>query len=92
MPYIPTGRPPGRPRRLVLKGEEESVPNYRPGYTIVIQRPNLVILSSTGLSVASVARVYGVPDSTMRTFLKASGCDSIFRPVEDEGSGSEGSA
>ena len=87
MPYIPTGRPPGRPRRLVLKGEEDSILNVLPGHTIVIQRPNLVVLSSTGLSVASVARVYGVPDSTMRTFLKATGCDQIFRTARNEEAG-----
>lgn len=82
MPYIPTGMPSGRPRRLVLKGDEDAT-NVRPGYTIVVQRPSLVNLSRAGLSVASVARAYGVPDSTMRTFLTRTGCDSIFRKEEE---------
>lgn len=82
MPYIRTGMPPGRPRRLVLKGEEEGV-SIRQGYTIIIQRPCLVNLSRAGLTVASVARVYGVPDSTMRTFLIKTGCDAIFRKKKE---------
>lgn len=81
MPYIPTGNPPGRPRAMVLEEDLPRMSNVIPGRTIVIPRGRLVTLSASGISVASLARVYGVPDSTMRTFLRVHGCVGLFPPT-----------
>ena len=81
MPYIPTGNPPGRPRTMVLAEDLDIMGNVIPGRTIVVPRARLVTLAASGMSVASLARVYGVPDSTMRTFLKVHGCTALFPPT-----------
>lgn len=81
MPYIPTGNPPGRPRTMVLAEDLDIMGNVIPGRTIVVPRARLVTLAASGMSVASLARVYGVPDSTMRTFLKVHGCAGLFPPT-----------
>lgn len=81
MPYIPTGNPCGRPRTIVLAEDIDRMGNVIPGRTIVVPRARLVTLAASGISVASLARVYGVPDSTMRTFLKVHGCTALFPPT-----------
>ena len=83
MAYIPTGRPPGRPRSIALREDAEGIANAIPGRTILVPRARLVTLASTGLSAASLSRIYGVPESTVRAFLRDSGCDSLFRRMED---------
>lgn len=82
MPYIPTGRPPGRPRSIVLREDAERLTNVVPGRTLVVPRARLVTLAATGISVASLSRIYRVPHSTVRTFLAESGCDHLFIPTE----------